>query len=458
MPQLPVPGEEVPAVLAVRGDTLGHPADELHHQREVVLVTVVVLAAPGVEEKVTGGELEGHARQGPYIRRCGVLGAQYNLRAPVLPGLDILGELLVRPARVAEVHDDSLHRVDVLGGGRRAPSFLFVTGSLLLLLPIRRHVLRVLPGLLRVTVGLGSLLSLLLSLLLLVLGEFFAVVAVVLRGVEVNSRELRSHRRLTRNLSRYTRNLSRGAVLSPAVRRGVDVHRANLRLRLRLGFGQRRGQEDVLGLEIGVYDLLAAVKVVQTAQHVPAYSLDRAHGNPAVVVPLDERQEVIAEHLEAHAHVRAVRALVLERVHQLDHLAGAGVHVQSGRRSLFSLAFSLLSLRLSLLPVLALARLALAAVRRRSLAVVHLVHRRDLVQYGDLVASRLGVMARGFLNLERHLGVRARVVADPHRGEVAPSELLADDVPAVLVGVADGYRVVAALAVALGALVLGLGR
>ena len=206
-----------------------------------------------------------------------------------------------------------------------------------------------------------------------------------------------------------------------------------------------------------MYDLLAAVKVVQTAQHVPAYSLDRAHGNPAVVVPLDERQEVIAENLEAHAHVRAVRALVLERVHQLDHLAGAGVHVR-GRRSLFSLAFSLLSLRLSLLPVLALARLALAAVRWRSLAVVHLVHRRDLVQYGDLVASRLGVMARGFLNLERHLGVRARVVADPHRGEVAPSELLADDVSAILVGVADGYRVVAALAVALGALVLGLGR
>jgi hypothetical protein len=135
VPQLPVPGEEIPAVLAVRGDTLGHPADELHHQREVVLVTVVVLAAPGVEEKVTGGELEGHARQGPHVRRCGVLGAQYNLRAPVLPGLDVLGELLVRPARVAEVHDDSLHRVDVLGGGRRAPSFLFVTGSLLLLLP-----------------------------------------------------------------------------------------------------------------------------------------------------------------------------------------------------------------------------------------------------------------------------------------------------------------------------------
>ena len=378
-------------------------------------------------------------------------------------------ELLVRPARVTEVDDDRLHVLEVLGRRRRAPALptlrLF---PLLLLVALEERLLRraSLLGHVRVSVGLRNLLGLLLGLLLLVLGEFLTDAVRVGVAVEVNRGELRSHRRLTRNLSgspsHLDPRLNRLALpVHVHVPRGLGLD-LDLDLDLGLGLGQRLPQQHVLGLEIGVDDLLAAVEVVQTHQDVPADGLHRAQRDTAVIVPLDEREEVIAEHLEAHAHVRAVRSLVLERVHQPDHLARTRVRRRRMTVSIrgttirrFTRSRAPPRLRRPL-AVLALARLPLATVRGRTFAVVHLVHRGDLVEDGDLVPRRLGVVRGALLHLERHLCARGDVVAYPHGGEVAPPQLLPDDVPAVLVGIAHGDGVVPALPVPLRALVLGL--
>ena len=57
---------------------------------------------------------------------------------------------------------------------------------------------------------------------------------------------------------------------------------------------ERFREEDILRLEIRVYDALARVKVVETEKHVAAYSLDSLEGYPAVVVALDERREAVS--------------------------------------------------------------------------------------------------------------------------------------------------------------------
>jgi hypothetical protein len=76
---------------------------------ECTVALVKVLAGAGLEEEVAGGELEDDAGHGPHVDGCGVLGAHDGLQRPILPRLDVIGKVLVGPARVAKVHD--LHRV-----------------------------------------------------------------------------------------------------------------------------------------------------------------------------------------------------------------------------------------------------------------------------------------------------------------------------------------------------------
>lgn len=76
--------------------------------------------------------------------------------------------------------------------------------------------------------------------------------------------------------------------------------------------------QHVLGLQVRVDDAALAVQVVQAQQHLLRDLLDQRHRDAAVVPALDEAQQVLPEHLKHHAHVRAVGALVLERVEQAD--------------------------------------------------------------------------------------------------------------------------------------------
>mmetsp|Transcript_39804 Transcript_39804/g.89145 ORF Transcript_39804/g.89145 Transcript_39804/m.89145 type:complete len:314 (+) Transcript_39804:563-1504(+) len=163
--------------------------------------------------------------------------------------------------------------------------------------------------------------------------------------------------------------------------------------------------------------------------------LDDGQRHALVVVSLDEAQEVGAEHLEDHAHVLPVRALVDERI-----LEGAAVAVLTFRVAL-----------------------ACPTCRARGWARLGVV--LDAPQQLDLVQRRLRVVLRRLLNLEgQKLGpsvfgvlglprVCLEVVHHPHRREVAPPELLPHPVPPA-VHLVDRHRVVAPDSIAIGALVI----
>ena len=169
--------------------------------------------------------------------------------------------------------------------------------------------------------------------------------------------------------------------------------------------------------------ILLSVQIPQSLQHRPRQRLHSQQRHPQVLVPLDQRQQVIPQHVEHHAHVRPIRSFVRETIVQAHNI-------------------------------------------RRFVAVsrVSLLH---LFQYFNLVPRRLGVTPAALLNFQRsqrlHRAVfarraaRARVLDEPTRGEVSPAQLFHDDVAVVVVSLADRHGMVAAALVPVGAFVL-VGR
>ena len=51
----------------------------------------------------TSSKLEGHACTGPDVSRWTIAGSKQDLEGAILPRLDVLGEVVVLPARVAQV-------------------------------------------------------------------------------------------------------------------------------------------------------------------------------------------------------------------------------------------------------------------------------------------------------------------------------------------------------------------
>jgi hypothetical protein len=168
--------------------------------------------------------------------------------------------------------------------------------------------------------------------------------------------------------------------------------------------------QDVLGLQVGVDDAALAVQVVEAEQHLLGDLLDQRHGDAAVVPPLYQPQQVLAQHFKDHAHVHAVGALVVERVEQADDVGAAGMV---------------------------------------------LIRVDNLLQQLDLVEGRLCVVRSGAHDLERDVLAVAVVARQPDGGEVAPAELAHNGVLAVFVLLAHLHRVVAALAVVLRVLLVG---
>lgn len=74
--------------------------------------------------------------------------------------------------------------------------------------------------------------------------------------------------------------------------------------------------KDVLWLQICVDDTAFAVEVIKTEKDLLCDLLDERHGDTAVVPALDQAEQVLAEYLEHHAYVHAVRSLVVKRVQQ----------------------------------------------------------------------------------------------------------------------------------------------
>ena len=74
---------------------------------QVVLVPAVVVPGVRLKQVVTSGELEGHAGCAPDVCRGPIPRAEENLQRPVLPGLDILGVMVILERR--ERHRHAVH-------------------------------------------------------------------------------------------------------------------------------------------------------------------------------------------------------------------------------------------------------------------------------------------------------------------------------------------------------------
>mmetsp|Transcript_7833 Transcript_7833/g.20426 ORF Transcript_7833/g.20426 Transcript_7833/m.20426 type:complete len:251 (-) Transcript_7833:6-758(-) len=188
--------------------------------------------------------------------------------------------------------------------------------------------------------------------------------------------------------------------------------------------------QNILGLQIGVDDVADSVEVVETDEGVRRYLAGDVERNTLEVVALDEGEHVRPHDLEHHAHVLAVRAVVLKLVEQ-RHYAGEGQMGQPVRQGPRDLA-----------PLPGLAQACLWAGRLR--------------EQLDLVVGGLGVVRGTLLDLHGHEAALPRVLAEPHRREVSPAQLGQHPV-APVVDLPDGHDVVAAPAVPLGALVVALG-
>ena len=79
--------------------------------RQVVLVLAVAGAGVRLEQEVPGGELEGHAGRAPDVSRGSIARPDNDLQGPVLPGLNVVSEVVMLPTRVTQVSD-----LDTQGG------------------------------------------------------------------------------------------------------------------------------------------------------------------------------------------------------------------------------------------------------------------------------------------------------------------------------------------------------
>mmetsp|Transcript_69384 Transcript_69384/g.206682 ORF Transcript_69384/g.206682 Transcript_69384/m.206682 type:complete len:429 (+) Transcript_69384:594-1880(+) len=272
-------------------------AKQLNHQGEVVLVPRPVLARARVKQEVACQQLEEHARGTPDIR-CHVPVRPHDyLRGSVLPGLDVVGHLAVGPTAIAKVRElgkDLVQRKRVqprpLPHGRHRPaaglgSSLLCGCLRICLLLLSLALGRLVPGLVG---GSGARLGLLgCGALLLLLQTFLLALGKA------------PHQRLL---------LRESTVSFPAL-----LHHELKVVPL---------DEDILKLDVCVYDA-ARVYVGETYQRVPRDPLDHGHRQPVVVEVLDERQKVLAHHLEHHALVPAIRAAVPEVTSHLHDSVGA---------------------------------------------------------------------------------------------------------------------------------------
>jgi len=67
-------------------------------------------------------------------------------------------------------------------------------------------------------------------------------------------------------------------------------------------------------------DTATPVHIIETEQNLFRNLLADAHGHTLVLMPLDQTKEVLSEHLEDHANVGAVGALMPEMVKEGDYV------------------------------------------------------------------------------------------------------------------------------------------
>lgn len=72
-------------------------------------------------------------------------------------------------------------------------------------------------------------------------------------------------------------------------------------------------------------DSALVVQVVETEKDLLGDLLDNVLRHTSMLISLDQAQEVLAEHLEDHAHVRSVGTGVTEVVDEADDVTSSGV-------------------------------------------------------------------------------------------------------------------------------------
>lgn len=153
--------------------------------------------------------------------------------------------------------------------------------------------------------------------------------------------------------------------------------------------------------------------------------LDVEQGDPLVLTPDDELEEVVAQHLEHHADVGPVDPVDFEIVKELDRLLTLGV----GFVALADAAeeFDLVQRRL-------------CVVGR---ALDHLQCHKTLRPVARRKrTNEEGVMSSS-IDLALQPGILHEVPAEPHCGEVTPAQL-ADDVVTVVEEIANLHRMISA--------------
>ena len=111
-----------------------------------------------------------------------------------------------------------------------------------------------------------------------------------------------------------------GVGVGVSVRLALVLVLVFLRIDAKTELELRGAKQNVLGLEIGVDNLASAMEVVHSAADLErdaAHDLDR---DAVVLVLLDQREQVRAEHLKNHTDVLAMGPRVLKIVSQLHDI------------------------------------------------------------------------------------------------------------------------------------------
>mmetsp|Transcript_26330 Transcript_26330/g.69227 ORF Transcript_26330/g.69227 Transcript_26330/m.69227 type:complete len:238 (+) Transcript_26330:1387-2100(+) len=210
------------------------------------------------------------------------------------------------------------------------------------------------------------------------------------------------------------------------IRHMVQIpHQRNTMLADRYPVGA--SNENVFGLQVRVDDTADSMQVVQTNQRVSrnlAYGLQR---NALEIPLLDEGQQIGTHGLENHADMFPIGTIMLKVVHQLDHAREGHVRKDVSKGT-------------ALCGVPVAQATTLGSFREKF----------------NFIIGRFGVMWSTLLDLHRDKTARVlTVLAQPHRGEVSPTELGDDTIPAV-VHLTHRHDVVTPFAITVRPLVIAL--
>mmetsp|Transcript_87022 Transcript_87022/g.182147 ORF Transcript_87022/g.182147 Transcript_87022/m.182147 type:complete len:376 (+) Transcript_87022:970-2097(+) len=158
------------------------------------------------------------------------------------------------------------------------------------------------------------------------------------------------------------------------------------------GDTSRAAHEHVFGLEIRVDDTANTMEIVQTNQSVGDNLADDVERNSLEVVALNECQNIGTHGLEYHAHVLSMRSIMFKIVHELHHACEGQLREQVLERP-----------PLCRLPVQECAPF------------------RCFCQESNLIVGCFRVVGGTFLHLHRYMGQGLLIMAQPHRREVTPS-------------------------------------